>query len=242
MDREQLPMRIKGVLFDKDGTLFDFHRTWIPILEDAALLAAQGDASLVPRLMAAGGHDHATGRIASGSIIAAGNTPELAHLWISIVPGWVAEELTRQLDSLFVSQAPLRSEPVTDLPAFLGTLRKSGFRVGIATNDSEGSALATVNRFGLGELVEFQCGYDSGHGTKPAPGMVHAFCAAVGLAPEDVAVVGDNFHDLEMGQAAGVGLRVGVLTGTSARSDLEPHAHFVIDSIAELPALLDGLH
>lgn len=234
-------MRIKGVLFDKDGTLFDFHRTWVPILEEGALIAARGEASLMPRLMAAGGYEAATGRVVPGSVIAAGDTPDLARVWVPIVPGWEAAELTVRLDALFAAEAPRRSEPVVDLPVFLGALRGSGFRIGIATNDSAASAFATIDRFGLGDLVEFHCGYDSGHGTKPAPGMVYAFCAAVGLAPADVAVVGDNFHDLEMGLTAGAGLRIGVLTGTSARGDLEPHADFVIDSIAGLPALLKGL-
>jgi phosphoglycolate phosphatase len=238
MDTRSPGARIRGVLFDKDGTLFDFHRTWVPILEEAALSAARGEASLVPILMAAGGYDPALGRVAPGSVIAAGDTPELANLWMPIVQGWEAPELTAHLDRLFAAEAPRRSDPVTDLADFLGALRGSGLRVGIATNDSAASALATIGQFGLAELVEFHCGYDSGHGTKPAPGMVHAFCDAVGLAPADVAVVGDNFHDLEMGLMAGAGLRIGVLTGTSARSDLEPHAHFVIESIAELPALL----
>src|SRR3546814_8229553 len=60
-----------------------------------------------------------------------------------------------------------------------------------------------------------------------------------GLDPAAVAVVGDSRHDLEMGRRAGCGLLVGVLTGTSSRDDLAPHAHHVIDSIAELEALLD---
>lgn len=234
-------MQIKGVLFDKDGTLFDFHRTWIPILESAALTAARGDVSLVPGLMAAGGYDPATGRVASGSVIAAGNTPELALLWLQSLPHWEAADLTMRLDEIFASEAPHRSEPVTDLVAFLAALRGDGLRVGIATNDSAASALATIGQFGLSGLVEFYCGYDSGYGTKPAPGMVHAFCDAVDLEPADVAVVGDNFHDLEMGMAAGAGLRVGVLTGTSAHEDLAPHADLVIGSIVELPALLAGL-
>ncbi|HEY9538635.1 MAG TPA: HAD hydrolase-like protein, partial [Kiloniellaceae bacterium] len=66
-------------------------------------------------------------------------------------------------------------------------------------------------------------------------------CAAAGLDPAAVAVVGDSRHDLEMGRRAGCGLLVGVLTGTSSRDDLAPHAHHVIDSIAELEALLDTL-
>jgi phosphoglycolate phosphatase len=49
--------------------------------------------------------------------------------------------------------------------------------------------------------------------------------------------VGDNTHDLHMGQSAGVGFNVGVLTGTSTRSELITDADLVLDSIADLRAL-----
>jgi phosphoglycolate phosphatase len=231
-------MRIKGVLFDKDGTLFDYYRTWVPILQSAALLASRGDAAAAARLMEACGFDSATGKVEAGGILAAGNTPELAELWLAGDCGWMADELTLALDAHFAAEAPLRSAPVTDLVDFFRTLRATGFRTGIATNDNAASAVATIAQFGLSEHVEFICGYDSGHGTKPEPGMMHAFCAAVGLDPSQVAMVGDNFHDLEMARRAGAGLKVGVLTGTSLRSDLEAHADVVLTSIIELPAYL----
>ena len=205
---------IKGVLFDKDGTLFDYYRTWVPILQSAALLAARGDEAHAGRMV------------------------ELAELWRVGDKGWEVGALTRALDDHFAAEAPLRSAPVTDLVAFFRGLRISGYHTGIATNDNEASALATVTRFELGSHVEFVCGYDSGYGAKPEPGMIHAFCASVGLEPSQVAMVGDNFHDLEMARRAGAGLKVGVLTGTSLRTDLEAHADIVLDSIADLPAYL----
>lgn len=231
-------MRIKGVLFDKDGTLFDYYRTWIPILQSAALLAARGDAAIAARLMDACGFDSTTGKVKAGGILAAGNTLELAELWLAGNRGWAVDELTLALDAHFAAEAPLRSAPVTDLVVYFRALRAIGFRIGIATNDNAASATATIARFGLSEHVEFVCGYDSGYGAKPEPGMVQAFCAAVGLEPSQVAMVGDNFHDLEMARRAGAGLKVGVLTGTSLRSDLEAHADVVLASIVELPAYL----
>ena len=230
--------QIRGVLFDKDGTLFDYYRTWVPILQSAALLAARGDEAMATRLMGACGFDATTGRVEAGGILAAGNTIELAGLWLSGDKTWEVATLTRALDDHFAAEAPLRSAPVTDLVAFFRELKASGYRTGIATNDNEASALATVMRFDLTAHVEFVCGYDSGHGAKPEPGMVHAFCAATGLEPSQVAMVGDNFHDLEMARRAGAGLKVGVLTGTSLRTDLEGHADIVLDSIVALPAFL----
>jgi phosphoglycolate phosphatase len=57
----------------------------------------------------------------------------------------------------------------------------------------------------------------------------------------DVAVVGDNLHDLDMGRRAGAGLVVGVLTGNSERADLTAHADHVLESIVELEGVLDRL-
>ena len=58
-----------------------------------------------------------------------------------------------------------------------------------------------------------------------------------------MALIGDTLHDLRAARAAGV-VSIAVLTGptrAAARPDLEPHADHVIDSIADLPALLDRL-
>ena len=76
-----------------------------------------------------------------------------------------------------------------------------------------------------------------GFGSKPDPRMVRGFCEAVGIAPGEVAMVGDAVHDLAMGRAAGVGLNVGVLSGTSGREDLEDFADLILASINDLPAL-----
>ncbi len=67
--------------------------------------------------------------------------------------------------------------------------------------------------------------------------MVLGFCQHTGLRPEQVMVVGDNTHDLHMGQSAEAGCNVGVLTGTSVRAELEFDADLVLDSIADLPCL-----
>lgn len=230
--------KIKAVLFDKDGTLFYFHSTWLPILREAALRAARGDVAKVHELMVLGGYDPARDRIKAGSVLAAGDTADLVTCWLPHVVGWQADELIIMLDDLYAEMGPESAKPVTALEPFFSRLRADGLRLGLATNDAEAAARATIARFGIMQHFDFLSGYDSGHGSKPAPGMAKAFCLAVDVLPEALAVVGDNIHDLEMGHAAGAGLIVGVLTGTSTRADLELRSDAVIESIAALPALL----
>ena len=229
--------RPEAILFDKDGTLLDYWASWSPINRAAAALAARGDAALAARLLAVGGVD-ATGRAADPrSVLAAGSAHDIALAWVAAGAAFEVDGLTRALDDLFCASVGA-VVPVGDLRAILGRLRRRGLRLGIASSDGEAAIRATVERFGLTDLVDFVAGWDSGHGPKPEPGMVLAFARTVGVAPAAVAMVGDTLHDLEMGRAAGCGLTIGVLTGTGTRDVLAEVADLVVDDIGRLEAVL----
>ena len=44
-------MAIRGILFDKDGTVIDYWRTWVPINREVALYAARGDHTVADELL-----------------------------------------------------------------------------------------------------------------------------------------------------------------------------------------------
>ena len=228
---------IRGLLFDKDGTLLDYAASWPPINREAARLAAGADEALAAVLLAAAGGDPESGLAGADSLLAAGNTQELAQAWSEAGSPLDIPALTAALDALFQG-AVTRMVPVCDLAPFFARLAQRGFSLGIATNDSAAAGQATAAHFALERHLDFLCGYDSGHGVKPAPGMVLAFCRRTGLAPAEVAVVGDNSHDMEMGRAAGAGMRIAVLTGTGTRATLAPISDLCLDSIAQLEAAL----
>lgn len=230
---------LKGLLFDKDGTLLDFHASWNPVYERLALSLAGRDTALAKRLLEAGGFNHATRRFASGSLLAVASTHEIAEVWAKLLPTQDIKALVETLDHAFAAEGPVSSEAVMPLGPFFQRLKGRGLKVGVATSDNERAAKAILKRFDALQHLDFLAGYDSGHGIKPHPGMIEGFCRSVSLVPNEIAMIGDNLHDLEMGRRAGVAWRIGVLTGTSARSDLAPHADLVLDSIAELEAWLD---
>ena len=104
--------------------------------------------------------------------------------------------------------------------------------------DSTATARANLEEFGVAKLVDFVVGADAGHGIKPAPGMLLAFCAAGGFEPGAAAMVGDSVLDLRMGRNAKAGLVVGVTSGVTPRATLEPHADIVFDTVAEIESAL----
>lgn len=234
-------MAIDGILFDKDGTLLDFSMTWLPVIHEAAMAAADRQPARAEQLLVVGGYDPASGEVKSGSLLAAGNTVEIAEAWAQHLPDGNSVDLVALLDRIFEQGGAAGAQPVVQLAPLFGRLKARGLALGVATSDSRRGAEASLARFGILGLLDFIAGYDSGHGVKPGPGMVEGFCAATGLVAGAVAVVGDNLHDLEMGRAAGAGLLVGVLSGTSSLAELAPFADHVLDSIADLEALFDRL-
>jgi phosphoglycolate phosphatase len=229
---------IKAVLFDKDGTLIDFEATWGPINQQAGLLAASGDAGLARLILDRCGVDALTGKTRAESPLAIAAADEIADAMIEAGSPLTKTELVNGLHRLF-ADAARKAVPLTALPKLFSRLKVLGFKLGIASSDSAEAVAATVTNLGLESHVDFHCGYDSGFGPKPEPGMVHGFCEALGLSPHQIAMVGDSTHDLRMGRAAGAGITIGVLTGTGVRATLEPFADVLIPSVDNLITLLN---
>lgn len=231
-------MAVRGILFDKDGTLIDYWKTWLPINRETALFAARGDHLLADELLRCGGHDPATDTVTPGSVLAVGSHDEIAAVFAARLGGAAPANLAREIERIFRQGGARHSVLIDGVVAALESLKRDGFRLGLATNDSMGGLQSSLGRHDVLRHFEFCAGCDSGFGVKPGPGMVLAFCKAAGLEPSSIAVVGDAVHDLEMARRAGAGMKVGVLTGTSPREELAPHADFIIESVTELPAHL----
>lgn len=231
------PENLRAILFDKDGTLVDYDRTWLKLNRQAAQIAARGDLTLEHHLLVGCGTDPVSGRTAPDSLFAAANAKEIAGHMISLGSPFDPLDLTERLDALY-DEGAHNAVAITDLPPLLTRLRDIGFQIGIASSDNEAAIHTTTAVLGIHHQVDFVAGYDSGHGIKPDPGMVHGFCAHIGCEPARILVIGDSRHDMEMGRAAGAGGTIGVLSGTGTRETLGRHADFLVNSVTELPRLL----
>lgn len=226
---------IKAVIFDKDGTLFDFRQSWgawtLALLDKLAPVT-RGDLGAVL------GFDPVEISFAPGSAVIAHTMFEIADLIVPHLDGVSMPELLAIMNDLGAS-APM--VPAVDLLLVLSGLKAKGLALGVATNDTEVPARAHLAGAGVTHLFDFVAGCDSGFGGKPEPGQLLAFAAQVGHAPDQIAMVGDSLHDLDAARRAGM-KAVGVLTGPATRAHLTPHADVVLATIAELGAWIDGLN
>jgi phosphoglycolate phosphatase len=241
MARPGTTAAIRGIIFDKDGTLIDFEKTWVPVLIGSATALAEtvGRGEMAGVMLDAVGRNPLTGRIIGGTQLASGTTDVVAGRWCEILPELPpVGEVTEWLDDHWTRAGLANLHPVTPLRPLLTGLRENGHLIGLATNDAERAARLTLDKLGVRDLFDLVHGYDSGYGAKPEPGMILEFCRASGLRPSEVVMVGDSAADLDAGRAAGCGMVVAVLTGASEEAVLAPLADQVIPSIAALPGLL----
>ncbi|MDJ0638780.1 MAG: HAD family hydrolase [Paracoccaceae bacterium] len=219
---------IEGIVFDKDGTLFDFQATWsAPFL---ALLDRVAPGALYADAAEALGYDPARGVFRSDSLVIASTTYEVAACLEGIV-GRSAVEIVAIMNEI---GGAARQVPVPNLKPVLERLGAER-PLGLVTNDSEAPARAHLAEAGVSTFFDFVAGYDSGFGAKPGPGQLLAFAETVGLMPARVAMVGDSLHDLVAAQAAGM-VPVGVLTGVAGAEELAPFAEVVLPDIGGLEA------
>lgn len=226
---------IAGVVFDKDGTLFDFGATWEAWANAFLLRLCKGDHARATEVGKAIDFDFETQTFSNTSIAIAGTNAELTDALHPFFRDFSKGALT---DLLNVEAASAPQQEAVPLVPLMQDLRSRGLRLGVATNDSEHPARAHLDQAGVTEMFDFIAGYDSGFGGKPAPGQLLAFAAQMNLAPARCVMVGDSTHDLHAGRAAGM-RTVAVLTGMAKAATLAPYADVVLPDIGHLPAWLD---
>lgn len=230
-------MTVKAILFDKDGTLIDFHATWDRATYDVFESLASGDLGLIRKLAEISDLDLETRSIGPNSILVAHSSAEIGELWAKVLSRKADQEFLDEVDALYgkFGQKHLTGFPST--PSVLKRLLVNKYALGIATNDSENNATVQMDQLEWRDHFTTILGYDSGHGEKPGPGMVQAFCAHTGFEAAEILMVGDTLHDIETGKSAG-SLTVGVTTGPGHDAGFSGKADATIDDLDELFKLL----
>jgi phosphoglycolate phosphatase len=228
---------MRGILFDKDGTLIDFDASWSGLYRELALELSGRDRHAADGLLATGGMDLETGRCRAGSALAAGNTIDIARCWFPALNGAEFDAMVKRIDGAFYANGIRYSVALPGVAETLAALAAGGVAMGVATSDGTAATKAALAMLGLERYLPHVFGYDSVARPKPAPDIVHAFAAATRLPLKEIAVVGDNRHDLEMARAAGV-TAIGVCSGTSSAEDLADLADAVLPDIRALPEWL----
>lgn len=229
-------MNIRGVIFDKDGTLFDFQSTWGIWTAQVLARIAGSDEALLQQLAEALGYDTQTRRVQPGSVIVAATPMEIAAVVKDCIP---ALSQTQICDWLNEEAKTAPQVLVTDLHRLTAELRRINLGLCVMTNDAETPARAHLASVQASDLFDFVIGSDSGFGAKPQAAPLLALADKMEIPAAACVMVGDSTHDLRAGRAAGM-RAVAVLTGLAEADELAPLADAVLPDVSHLPAWISA--
>jgi len=237
------PFETELIIFDKDGTITDFKKTWVPILEKRL--------EIILKNIKTDFHEE---KIKAYTYQAFGifneyidpygpfpySTPwedeiifgtVLYHFGVSWqkakdVARYAIDEAERQLDR------SKYAELYNGVREVLETLRRTGVLIALATADLTEIAYETLKNVGIHDLFDYIIGADMVENDKPHPDMIDKIVEALKVNKAKTVMVGDSITDMEMGKRANVGLVVGVLEGgIASKEDLQKIGDVVIDSV-----------
>lgn len=239
---------IDAVVFDKDGTLIDFHRLWgqrARLAVDALVERVRGSSALHQALYQGIGYDPLTNWPAGGGPLAITSNARLNTVAATVLyqHGINWHEAERFVEEAFASRmnAPPEPEalrPLGHLDTLFSALKQAGLTLALATSDDAHLTQDSLVKLGWDEVFSVCVHGDDPRPGKPAPDGLWYIAHHLQLPPQRFMMVGDTASDMAFGSAAGVGCRVGVLSGAGSRADLESHADVILDSVYDLlPAL-----
>jgi len=205
---------INAVLFDFDGTLVNTNPLIIRTLKETF-------AALLPS------------RVLSDTEILDCIGPTLAQTGQKYFP----ENPDKFVDYYRKLNLTYHDEMIQQYPGIadmLAELHRRGLVLAVVSSKKRDLVLHGLQLMGLSQYFDYVLGGDEVENPKPHPEPITTALTALGLAANETMMVGDNSHDIECAQNAGV-VSVGVGWAERGADYLRAfHPDYVINSPAEL--------
>ena len=205
--------RVRGIVFDLDGTLVDGYEG----------IASGVNAARAFFGLPALAEDDIRGRVGLG----------LSHLMDDAVGPARAVPAAAIFRTVYDRVCVEQTRPVPALDATLAALRARGFRLSVASNKPASYSMRILERLGVRGVFDTIEGPETAGALKPDPGMIQACLRAMSVRPDEALYVGDMTIDADAGARAGVAV-VLVCGGSCSREVLRGTGQPVLEALSRL--------
>jgi len=226
------------VIFDKDGTLVCFHTMWNSWCEQlASRMKEETTKEVSTELYSMLGYDQASKRVRMG-MLAEKTHPYIMEKVVEMLMTefkFNKEEATEVMDKTWKDTPEnMQIKSTGNLGLLFKTLKEQDIKIAICTSDSREGTEEFLTKLSLESMVDLVlCGDDKDSISKPNPHNALFICEKLGVCPSKTIMVGDTPADTIMGQAANLGLTVGVLTGVGDNKDLSD-ADLIVPEVGDI--------
>ncbi len=237
-------MAIKGIIFDKDGTLLDMDSYWLPVAraayQDILQTVGRKDIPIEELFLATGVVD---GKAEISGSLCCGTYGQLGGDIYSVLTRRGVNISLQETVDLTVKffhnnmDKGVMNPTSPSLKKTLTSLKEKGLKLAVVTSDDRFVTLKCLETLEIKELFDDIFADDGVHPSKPDPYYANTFMQKYGLKNSETLMVGDTFTDVNFAQNAKISF-VGIAKNQHNRQLLEDRAATVISDMQELLEIL----
>lgn len=240
-------MKIKGIIFDKDGTLIDFDSFWVSVSREAVMRVLKrigADESLAEEILENFGVKNGVTDV--NGVLCCGTYQQMGDIVFQVLTshGYAQgrEEIVKLTVLEYVACAPLGIvRPTCDkLSDTVKALKDMGLRLAVVTTDTREITELCLSSLGIKELFDDIFCDDGIHPNKPNPYYAIEFGKKYSIPTEYMAMVGDTLTDMRFAKNSGM-YAFGVGKSSEHRQKLSALADKTVSSVAEILCEVESL-
>lgn len=238
-------INLKGIIFDKDGTLFDYSSVWHDVIVksvDKAFSTSNSKRNNKRKkdFIKLLGLDENGTTNAKGVIFSHGKyNITKKGLWFClsnlILPSTLIKISIKiqKYNNLFIEEK-IKSMDFSKQAKIFKELKELGYKIAVVTVDNRTSANLFIKHMGIEQYVDYVSTKDDEFKNKPKPDSFIHFCDMFNLQPEEVAMVGDTLTDMRYAKNSNAGYIVGLLWGSNDYPNLKKYSNAIYPDLFHL--------
>ena len=222
---------MEWILFDKDGTLIEFDKSW----EKIGLRLVDQFLETFPVAHKETAHRQLgiiDDAIVPSSVMGSGSLDEIITAFGNLA-GQDVSKWTRTASQSLIDERQPEHNWITGVYETIQQLRVKGYKIGIVTSDTKKGVDQFLEETQTRNLFDLVISTETHAAEKPDPKVLAPLFEAFDVKPEAVTIIGDTNNDMKTATNAHLGLAIGVLSGIATREELT-NADVIVEDASQV--------